>query len=63
MHARGLRLRGVRYISRINDMADIAFHTNGLRRHPELTKTFAAQYPACSYLCQRFTHALTSTGA
>ena len=38
VRARGLRLRGVRYISRINDMADIAFHTNGLRRHPELTK-------------------------
>jgi hypothetical protein len=63
MRARGLRPRGV--LSRLalatrSVWPSACLHGVGT---PEWSKVFAAQYPARTFPCQRFTPALTDNGA
>jgi len=47
--------------SRANDAPGVAFRLLLRRRHPGAT--FAAEYPACAYPCQRFDDALAGASA
>jgi hypothetical protein len=62
VHAQVLRPRGVHQRLTNSAASDVAFRVSAPRRHPE-TLISRLNSPACTYPCQRFTHALTDAGA